>query len=159
MTNETIPIDVPTKVYLDLAFHLRQHGDMRNPDEIVALALRTWMTKRDGGAASSGGTAGRGYQWKELFLPDGTELRMRYHGTSYYAKVTRDLLIYEGQRVSPREWGILVTGGVRNAWRDIWIRRNTTECWIRASMCRATGERNPLIPGLERRRHARRSTD
>lgn len=38
---------------------------------------------------------GKGYQWKDLFLPDGTDLRMRYKGVDYYAKVEGDKLTYE----------------------------------------------------------------
>jgi hypothetical protein len=171
MTNETIGVGVPTKVYLDLAYHLRKHGDMRSPDDIVALALRNWMAGgakrpgRPGGSGDipagggSGASAGRGYQWKELFLPEGTQLRMRYHGIWYYASVVHDRLIYAGESVSPRDWGLMVTGGVRNAWRDVWLRRTASECWTRASAWRASSIEYPFMPGSDRRRQARRSTD
>ncbi|GAB3432015.1 hypothetical protein NX773_13395 [Massilia solisilvae] len=156
MLNETIPVQLPTQVYLDLAFHLRKHGDLRNPDEILPLALRQWMAGR---SARQVGAGARGYQWQDVFLPEGTELRMRYHSVWYYAQVVRDRIMYEGQTVSPREWGLLVTGGVRNAWRDIWIRRTVNDLWSRASAWRAANARFPFRPGLERRQQVRRCTD
>ena len=42
---------------------------------------------------------GKGYQWKDLFLPDGTDLRMRYKGVDYYAKVEGDKLTYAALRL------------------------------------------------------------
>jgi hypothetical protein len=155
MSNEALPVLVPTQAYLDLAFHLRKNGDLRRPDDVVALAIRQWMAGRGGRPDS----ATRGYQWKDVFLPEGTELRMRYRGAWYYAKIVRDRLIYAGENVSPREWGLMVTGGVRNAWRDVWIRRSVADCWTRASTWRAANASKPFFPGAERRQHARRSTD
>ena len=46
-------------------------------------ALKAWLASRHG--QSSGG-----YQWTELFLPDGTELRIRYRGAYNYARVDGD---------------------------------------------------------------------
>lgn len=145
MANEAFSLEVPTRIYLDLAYQLRRSGDMRTPDEIVGLALKSWL------AAHCGARSGRGYQWKQLFLPDGSDLRMRYRGAWYYAKVEGDL--------SPREWGLLVTGTVRNPWRDVWIRRGITESWTRAAVWRSQSGSARIDPHTERRRHARRRTD
>jgi hypothetical protein len=158
MSNETIPVAVPSKVYLDLSFHLRKQGDLRSPDEVVALAVRHWMANRSG-MRGADGSSGRGYQWREVFLPEGTELKLRYRGTWFYANVVRDRLVYAGESVSPREWGLLVTGGVRNAWRDVWLRRSATERWTRASAWREQHAKKAWLPGAERRTHARRCTD
>jgi hypothetical protein len=84
---------------------------------------------------------------------------MRYRGTWYYATVERDQLMYAGEPVSPRGWGLMVTGGVRNAWRDIWIRRSANECWTRAAAWRSTHAGPRPWNSVDRRRHTRRSTD
>jgi hypothetical protein len=152
MTNEALSVQVPLDTYLELAFQLRNNGDTRQPDEVVAFALRAWLGNRQ--ARPSGG-----YQWKDLFLPDGTELRMRYRGAYYYAGIAGDQLRYAGEIVSPRNWALMVTGTVRNAWRDIWIRRGINEGWTRASMWRSSGAYSPLLPGSDRRRQARRMTE
>lgn len=153
MKNETIPVEVPAKVYLDLAYLLRKNGDLRSPDQVVALAVRHWLGTR----AGKGGCLG--YQWKSLYLPDGTHLRMRYRGTWHYAAIEGDRLVYAGEPVSPRDWGLMVTGTVRNAWRDIWIRRSINDAWTRAAAWRepSAGDMRPAT--AERRQRRRRATD
>jgi hypothetical protein len=149
---EAISCEVPTRLYLDLSDELRRSGDMRPPVQIVPLAIQAWLrTRREH-------PGGRGYQWKNLFLPDGTDLRMRYRTTFYYAKIQGDRLMYAGEALFPRAWTLAVTGAIRNAWRDIWIRRNVSECWTRASSGR-TGADAPAAGDGERRRAARRCTD
>jgi hypothetical protein len=153
MQNEAITVGVPATLYLDLAYQLRKSDDMRAPEQVVALAIKHWMAGRSGKAA------GLGYQWKNLFLPDGTDLRLRYRGVCYYASVKGDQLVYADEPVSPREWTLLVTGGVRNPWRDIWIRHSAAQTWTRASDWRTRPAERLDAPDGERRRLARRSTD
>ncbi len=61
----------------------------------------------------------RGYQWKSLFLPHGTELRMTSSRQSGYARVVGDRIMYEGRSVSPRGLTLAIAGEGRNAWRDL----------------------------------------
>ena len=152
MKNEAITVGVPTLLYLDIGAYLRRSGDTRTPGDLVAAALKCWLD-------SKVQKEKLGYQWKNVFLPDGTELRMRYHGVYYYASVKRDQLLYGGETVSPRGWALMVTGSVRNPWRDIWIRRNYHEVWTLAGMWRATGMPRPPLPGADRRTARRRYSD
>ena len=71
----------------------------------------------------------RGYQWKSLFLPDGTEVRMQYKGEWYYAGVDGDQLLYEGDATTPRRLANYVAQSSRNAWRDLWIKRPGDAEW------------------------------
>lgn len=50
---------------------------------------------------SGGPAASRGYQWKQLFLPNGTELRTIYCGRSTYAIVEDEQIISEGKPTTP----------------------------------------------------------
>jgi hypothetical protein len=79
-----------------------------------------------------------GYQWKELFLPDGTELRMYSHDAVHRARVTGAAIFYQGRQVSPRQFTLAVAGEGRNAWRDLSLR--------------LPGEKQFLPAGLLRRR-------
>lgn len=153
MKNEAISVELPAKVYFDLAYQLRKNGDMRSPDQVVALAIKTWLGTR------AGKTCELGYQWKDLFLPDGTNLRMRYRGMWHYAVVEGDRLMYSGEPVSPRDWGVQVTGTVRNAWRDVWIRRSVNDAWTRAAVWREPPDARARPGTAERRQRARRATD
>jgi hypothetical protein len=71
---------------------------------------------------SPASASARGYQWKELFLPDGTDVRMRCDGDVYHARVNGDSIVYQGHRVSPRQLTLAVAGNGRNAWRDLSLR-------------------------------------
>jgi hypothetical protein len=63
----------------------------------------------------------RGYQWKDLFLPDTTSLRMTYHEVPYFAKVVDNDIIYRNHPVTPRGMTVAIAGDGRNAWRDLWV--------------------------------------
>jgi hypothetical protein len=45
MPNEAVSVRVPLAVYLELAYQLRNNGDMRQPDEVVAFAVKAWLGK------------------------------------------------------------------------------------------------------------------
>src|SRR5471030_2853113 len=77
MRNEALCVEVSSRLYLDLIRQLSKSGDMRTPRDIVNLAVRTWLV------AHLNRPSGRGYQWKALFLPAGTELRLRYQRICY----------------------------------------------------------------------------
>lgn len=153
MQNEAVSVQLTSGLYLDLVMQLRKSGDMRSPDQVAAIAIRTWL------ATHLNRPSGRGYQWKELFLPDGTQLRMRYQRIWHYAAIDGDQLCYDGESVSPRDWTFLVSGSVRNAWRDIWVRRTVCEGWTQAATLRSQHAGLAAAPGANRRFHARRQTD
>jgi hypothetical protein len=83
-----------------------------------ALHLEPTDADADADAATRAG----GYQWKELFLPEGTELRMSCDGDVHHARVTGDAIFYQGRRVSPRQLTLAIAGDGRNAWRDLSLR-------------------------------------
>ena len=139
--------------HLQLTDHLWKLRDLRSPDEVVTIAVKEWMARN-----FVSGTE-RGYQWKALFLPHGTRLRIRHKGVCHFAQIEGDLLIAEGRIVSPRAWTMQVCGSVRNAWRDIYMRRNYTEPWTQASAWRTSDAADPKRPGIDRRHRARRSLD
>jgi hypothetical protein len=72
--------------------------------------------------------------------------------------VEGDLLIADGKIVTPSAWAAEVCGSVRNAWRDIYIRRNYREAGTTPVRGAAAGEQ-PRRPGINRRLRARRITD
>ena len=151
--DEKFTVGVTGRIYLNLYHQLRKHGDLRKPEDIVAIALKEWQERHLGRPEE------RGYQWKELLLPSGTKLRLRHHGIWHYADVEGDQIIYQGESVTPRSWALLVSGTVHNAWRDIWMRRDIGELWTRPAAWRAKEADNPKLPGIDRRLRARRSCD
>lgn len=63
---------IPPAVYSELP-HLQRTRSTLSPTEAVACALKLWMEQ-----SAVARSPLRGYQWKELFLPDTTCLRMTY---------------------------------------------------------------------------------
>ncbi|PWF55421.1 hypothetical protein C7C56_001955 [Massilia glaciei] len=105
------------------------------PEQAAAIAIDEWIARaREKASPSRGGV--RGYQWKCLFLPDGTDLRICCAGQSFYARVTGDHIKYEGRALSPRQFTLAVAGGGRNAWRELWVLLPGERIWKSADTLR-----------------------
>jgi len=82
------------------------------------------------------GSATKGYQWKQLFLPNGTELRSIYCGRSVYATVENEQIISDGTVTTPSRLANHRGCGTRNAWKTLWLRFPGSVRWLRADRCR-----------------------
>ena len=132
-----ISIPVETKLFLTLVDFLRSNGDARDPAGVVSTAIEYWLDNASWKPELLTESSTRGYQWKSLFLPDGTEIRMQYKGTYFYAKVEGDDIIYNGKSISPGSLANTIAGNSRNAWRDLWIKRPDDKEWRLADECRS----------------------
>lgn len=122
---------LPAATCAELSDFLRQSGSTFSINDAMICAVKQWIA-----AERAAATPDRGYQWKRLFLPDGTRLRMHHGDCWFYADVIADQLIYQGRPVSPRQLTIAVAGDGRNAWRDLWIRRPGERGWTAAERLR-----------------------
>jgi hypothetical protein len=108
---------------------LRRKGSDRDPVDAVEGAIDYWIQNADWKTEDLMPEVFerqnyRGYQWKSLLLPPGTNVRMTYKGDTYHAAIDGDDFIYKGKKISPSEFANNVAGGTaRNAWRDLWIKR------------------------------------
>lgn len=140
-----ISLQVPTETFLDLANYLRDYGDEREPSEIVTLALDAWLAAAKGEVPFTPSL--HGYQWKDLFLPERTEVRMQSGASYAYAKVVGDALMYDGLAVSPSQFACLVGGARRSAWRDLWLRLPGSRQWRKPVYHRNDQNRPPNVTG------------
>lgn len=146
-----------TRLLQDLATSLARTKSALSPNEAIEMAVRAWIAAAEDdflnsgaspGSAADAGAAARlrthirtqsrpgGYQWKSLFLPHGTELRISTDAGFFYAQVSGDVIVYKGKAVSPRQFTLAAAGEARNTWRDVWIRRPGDERWRIASHLR-----------------------
>jgi hypothetical protein len=153
VTANTFTVEISPRLYFAINSRKLNTQDNRTLSEIVSLAVKHWLGEPGSSRRPDG------YRWRSLYLPHGTELRLRYKRIEYTARVVGNALMFESQAVSPREFGLIVCGCVRNVWRDGWIRRTPADCWTKPSLWRADGERLPYLPLEERRRIGRRATD
>ena len=133
-TQISVPVD--TEQFLGLVDFLRSNGDPRDPVEVIGIAIEYWQDNASWKPELLAVSENRGYQWKNLFLPEGTEIRMQYKGSYYYAKVEGDAIIYEGNPISPGSLANSITSSSRNAWRDLWIKRPQDREWKLSDDCR-----------------------
>jgi hypothetical protein len=128
----TVSVNVAPSTLLALMDRLRETGSPADPAEAVDAAIRHWLAT----SASVAPAEPRGYQWKTLFLPEGTWLRMAYRNDHEYAIVEGDHIMYKGRAVSPNQFASAYADSVRNAWQDISIRMPGEKNWKRANLRR-----------------------
>jgi hypothetical protein len=131
-----VAVPIPSEQFLGLVDFLRSNGDSRDPGGIVATAIEYWIQNASWKPELLSPTDARGYQWKNLFLADGTQIRMHYKNAYSYARVEGDEIIYKGESISPGTLANTIAGTSRNAWRDLWIKRPDDKEWTLADECR-----------------------
>ena len=124
-----ISVPIASEKFIELANFLRSKGDRRDPVMVVTDAIDYWMQNADWKPELLRQSTGRGHQWKGIFLPDGTEVRMQYKGQYYYARVEDDQLMYQGDSTTPSRLANTIAGSSRNAWNDLWVKRPTDVEW------------------------------
>ena len=98
-----VSVELPTPTYIALLQQLRQSGSAADPALALTAAVEFWLAeqRRLTGAAPA---CARGYQWKSLFLPEGTELRSWSYAQHKFARVEGDQIIYDGRAVTPNQF-------------------------------------------------------
>ena len=133
-THLSVPVE--TSLFLRLAGFLESNGDLRDPVIMVSDAIEYWLDNATWKPELLAASDSLGYQWKSLFLPDATQIRMSYKGKYFYAKVEGDKIIYDGKSISPGRLVNTIAGSSRSAWRDLWIKRPNDNEWKFADHCR-----------------------
>jgi hypothetical protein len=135
----------PPALLSELAEHLKLAGNRISFNQALEECIRGWI---DGDNAHQPPSAepSRGYQWKTLFLPEATELRMESGDHTYHARVCGDQIIFGGRPVSPRGMTVAIAGEGRNAWRDLSLRLPGQRYFRAAMSIRREHERAPARP-------------
>jgi hypothetical protein len=132
----------PTKALRRLDQFLREINSQRTAADAATEAIDQWIAIQRGHPVRPNIAPARGYQWKTLFLPEGTELRVTSAaGTSAYARVLGDDIIFGNRRTSPRQLCLATLGAGRNAWRDVWVLLPGQLKWRPASLLRRKANR------------------
>lgn len=120
----TVSLPVDSHTLSRLIAHLRQsNSGPRDVAEVIVMAIDSWIAAREIGQLGADTDGVRGYQWKSLFLPEGTVLRSWSYGEHNYARVEGDRIIHRGRPVSPNQFAQSFARTTRNAWTDLFIRR------------------------------------
>lgn len=131
-------IPISLDVYDQLQWVSCRTGYEKEDWEIATEAIDEWVRRHDPNALA--GPAHAGYQWKRLFLPDGTVLRTVFGEKNYHCMIEGDRIVYEKRAVSPSGFVNAVGGIRRNAWKCAWILLPDSKHWKLADDLR-TGQR------------------
>lgn len=128
---------LPVTDFLNLEFHLMDVRPGVKPDTFVTELVTRWLAvEMERQSIRERGYPMLGFQWKNVFLPEGTALRTSYCGAIEFAKVVGNQVVTEdGAKVTPSQFANRHAKG-RNAWRFVWLRFPGNDYWIRASTCR-----------------------
>jgi len=119
----TVSLQVDTDILRQLTAQLRRLGGTQDISEAITAAVAFWLKEQVKVPAGADPAGLRGYQWKSLFLPEGTVLRSWSYGEHNYARVEGDRIIHQGRSVSPNQFAQSFARSTRNAWNDLFVRR------------------------------------
>ncbi|MYM39352.1 hypothetical protein [Duganella qianjiadongensis] len=123
---------LPPHTWQRLCDFLIASGSTLSVAQAADEAIRAWISEQ-----SKSKEPLHGYQWKQLFLPEGTQLRMKYLQGYHFAQVEGDQLVFGQRAVTPRGMTQAISGDGRNAWRDLWLRMPGERQWINAGLLRS----------------------
>jgi hypothetical protein len=132
-------VSISREVYLQLLAVAGQTGFDKEDWEIAADAVNDWVRRNSPDAIAMPAT--NGYQWKQLFLPNGTLLRTIFNGKNHHCLVEGDQILYEGRAMSPSGFVNAIGGIRRNAWKSLWILLPDTTTWKLADSMRTKKRR------------------
>lgn len=124
------------ETYQGLGNFMYEHDIKQEMYELVDSIINEWMEGFRNREAQRAADVLDGYQWKCLFLPDGTTLRTVYKRKSYLAHVEGSEIRFAGRSVSPGQFVDEVAQCPRNAWRTIWLRFPNDAEWKQAMTLR-----------------------
>jgi hypothetical protein len=145
------PISI--EIYHELLAVAFDTGFKKEYWEVGAEALADWL-RRHKPEAIEMDKAG-GYQWKHVFLPNGTLLRTVFSGKNHHCTVEDDRILYEGRAVSPSGFVNAIGGIRRNAWKSLWVLLPDEKTWKLADSLRPPKRTNrararkPSMPLLD----------
>jgi hypothetical protein len=132
------PIRVPDNLLVEFGkFTGLRWNDTFAMEPFVCEALRNFMNPAPAAQEQTAAPTESGYQWKEVFLPEGTRLRASFDHQQYFAVVAGAEIKYGEHAISPSCFANLFGSGNRNAWKAIWLRLPGSTEWLLADVCRS----------------------
>lgn len=106
-------------------------------EPFICEAIDSYMKAAPTARQQQASPSEAGYQWKQVFLPEGTRLRACFGAQPYYANVEGADIKYGEHAVSPSCFANLHGSGNRNAWKAIWLRLPGSDEWLLADVYRS----------------------
>ncbi|WP_295996551.1 hypothetical protein [Rugamonas sp.] len=136
-------VAVPTDLLEALGEHTGHFWSDPLMEPIIWDAIRALMNPAPAAPQQPAVPSEAGYQWKQVFLPEGTKLRASFGRQPYFAVVEGAEIKCGEQSMSPSGFANLYGSGNRNAWKAIWLRLPGSDAWLLADVFRSA--RNKAI--------------
>lgn len=117
----TIGIPVTYKVFEDLRKFLDGSTVTEEVAAVASKAITAWIEQQSSPPPEDSPSLLGGYQWKHVFLPEGTKLRVIVRRSTFHAAVVGDQIIFNGEATSPACLVNQLASTTRNAWKHIWL--------------------------------------
>jgi hypothetical protein len=137
MATLKIPVYVPSDLLEELGAHTGHFWSDVALEPIILDAIRAYMQPAPVSQQEPAAKSDEGYQWKQVFLPEGTKLRASFGHQPYFAVVEGAQIKYGAHAISPSCFANLYGSGNRNAWKSVWLRFPGSDEWLLADVCRA----------------------
>lgn len=141
MATLQFPMRLPADLLVELGELTGIHWNSWELEPVICDAIRRYMQPPAPAAQEqtneTSPTSGAGYQWKQLYLPEGTRLRATFCRKPYFAVVTGTDIKCGERIVTPSAFANLQGSGNRNAWKAIWLRFPGNEQWVLADVARS----------------------
>lgn len=118
---ELINIPVPFQTFDDLSDFCDGRRVTEEFAQVAGRAISEWIAMQNKATAEGESALQGGYQWKSLFLPSGTKIRIGIRRKVHHAIVEGDYILYHGEQVSPAQLVNQLAGCTRNAWKHVWL--------------------------------------
>ena len=135
----TFPFRLPNELMEEFGVFSGVHWCGWEIESHICDAIRAYMKPQPAAQPQQAAVADgdTGYQWKQIFLPEGTRLRASFGRTPYFAVVQGNAIRCGEQSLSPSAFANLQGSGNRNAWKAVWLRFPGDQQWVLADTCRA----------------------
>lgn len=139
MGTVTFPYRLPNELMEEFGAFTGMHWADWQIEPAICDAIRAYMRPQPAAQPQQAAAevADAGYQWKQVFLPEGTRLRASFGRAPYHAVVRGGDIRCGEQALSPSAFANLKGSGNRNAWKAVWLLFPGSEQWVLADTCRA----------------------
>lgn len=132
----TIYIPIETDIYDELVSRYGPPKGSAGVATVIDHVVRDFLDRTQEDFPARALSSSKGVYWQNVFMPNGTHLRMTIHGKQHFAEVEAERILYEGKTFSPSSWANHIAGHARNAWRDIYVKRAGDSDWTLADHLR-----------------------
>ena len=97
----TIGVPVTFTVFQELCKFLDGSTVSEELAAVASKAITAWIEQQSAPPKEDSPALLGGYQWKQVFLPEGTKLRVVVKRRTFHAAVVGDQIVFNGQTTSP----------------------------------------------------------